>query len=157
MRAECGYERDNDQNFANPDKHEDKLMKIFAKSTLTNPYQRSRRQQIEERNNFGVGQMNAAAGSGPANAGLVGRAVNINVTRMRIHIATAIEARLQSIEPQDACGDLGIGKFRLRCMSDNFARFENRPRPLPCPNFFRDAMQSQGSLIRTFDLTDAET
>jgi hypothetical protein len=37
VRAEGGYERNNNQNFASLDKHMDKLVNNFTKSTLANP------------------------------------------------------------------------------------------------------------------------
>src|SRR5471032_801044 len=92
---------------------------------------------------------------------LVRRAVDVNVTRVRIHVDAAIEsfvqARFETFEPQDARGDLGVRKFRLRRVADDLARFENRSRPLARADFFRDAMQSERRAIRAFRLPDAET
>ena len=65
-------------------------------------------QQIEERNQIRVGQMNAAAGSRLADAHLVRRAVDVNVARVRIHVAAAVEAGFESFQPQNARGDFGV-------------------------------------------------
>ena len=101
--------------------------------------------------------MNAAARRGFADARLVRRAVDVNVTRVRVHAAAAIEAGFESFQPQDARGDFGVRKFRLRCVADGLARLENRSRRRFRADFFRDAMQSERRAIRAFRLPDAET
>ena len=70
--------------------------------------------------------MDAAVRRGLADGLLIRRAVDVNVTCVRIHAAAAIEAGFESFEPQDTRGDLGIRKFRLRRVADDLARFENR-------------------------------
>src|SRR5581483_4274564 len=101
--------------------------------------------------------MNAAVRRRFADGILVRGAVNVNVTRMRIHVAAAIESVFKTFQPQNACGDFGVRKFRLRRVADDFARFENRSRPFARTDFFRDAMQPQRRAIRAFRLPDAET
>src|SRR5271154_585693 len=104
--------------------------------------------------------MNAAVRRGLANGFLVRRAVDVNVACARIHVDVAIESLVQAgfetFEPQDARGDLGVRKFRLRRVADDLARFENRSRHDARADFFRDAMQSERRAIRTFRLPDAE-
>lgn len=101
--------------------------------------------------------MDATAGRWLADARLVRRAVNVNVASARIHIATAVEARFETFQPENAAGDFGVRKFRLRGVADGFARFENRSRRCASADFFRDSMQSQRRAIRAFRLPDAET
>ena len=72
---------------------------------------------------------------------LIRRAVNVNVAVVRIHFAAAIEARFETFEPQNARGDFAVRKFRLRRVTDDFARLENRSRRFARADFFRDAMQ----------------
>jgi hypothetical protein len=57
---------------------------------LSNPNQRSRWQQIKERNQIRIRQMNAAMRGWAAKGRLVCRAMDVNVAVMRIDIATAI-------------------------------------------------------------------
>ena len=66
---------------------------------LSNPNQRADGQQIEERNQIRVGQMDAAAGSGFANARLICSAVDVDVALVRIHVAAAVEAGFESFQP----------------------------------------------------------
>ena len=87
---------------------------------------------------------------------LVAGAVDVNIAVVRIHIAAVIETRLQPFQPQDARGDFGVGKFRLRRVADGFARFENGPRRFAAADFFRDAMQAQRRAVGAFDLPDAK-
>ena len=87
---------------------------------------------------------------------LVRRAVDVNVARVRIHVAATVESRLQPFQPHNARGDFGVRKFRLRHVADDFARFENRSRRFTRADFFRDAMQSQRRAIRAFRLPDAK-
>ena len=105
--------------------------------------------------------MDAAVRRGLADGFLVRRAVDVNVARVRIHVDTAIksfvQAGFETFEPQDARGDFGVRKFRLRHVADDFARFENRSRRLARADFFCDAMQSERRAIRAFRLPDAET
>src|SRR6185369_17793238 len=100
--------------------------------------------------------MNASARRRFPDACLVGGAVDINVTLMRIHLAALVETRFNPLQPQDAGGDFCVGEFGLRGMADDLAGFENRSRPFPCPDFFSNAMQSERRTIRTFGLPDAE-
>ena len=72
--------------------------------------------------------MDATAGGWTANRRFVTGAVDVNVTRVRIHVAAAIEAGFESFQPKDAHGDFGVRKFRLRRVADDFARLENRAR-----------------------------
>ena len=88
---------------------------------LGNPHQRAARQQVEEQNQVRVSQMDAAVRIGPADAFLITRAVDVNVAVMRVHAAALVESRLQPREPQDARGDFGIRKFRLRRVADDLA------------------------------------
>ena len=85
------------------------------------------------------------------------RAVDVNVARVRIHVAAAIEAGFETFQPQDARGDFCVRKFRLRRVADDFARFENRSRRFARADFFRNAMQSERRAIRAFRLPDAKT
>ena len=105
--------------------------------------------------------MDAAVRRGLADGFLVRRAVDVDVTRVRIHVDAAVESLVQAgfetFEPQDACGDLGVRKFRLRRVADDLARFENRSRRFARADFFRDAMQSERRAVRAFRLSDAET
>src|SRR5271156_179617 len=101
--------------------------------------------------------MDAAVRSRFADGFLVRRAVDVDVARVRIHVAAAIEAGFETFEPQDARGDLGVRKFRPRRMADDLARFENRSRRFARADFFRDAMQSERRALRAFHLPDAET
>src|SRR5580765_6463893 len=101
--------------------------------------------------------MNATAGSRLADGRLVCGAVNVNVTRVRVHVAAAIAAGFEAFQPHDARGDFGIGKFGLRGVTDDFAGFENRAGPFAGADFFRDTMQAERRAIRAFDLPDAET
>jgi len=101
--------------------------------------------------------MNAAVRCGLADRFLVRRAMDVNVARMRIHAAAAIETGFETFEPQDARGDFGVRKFRLRRVADDLARFENRSRPLARSDFFRDVMQSERRAVRAFRLPDAIT
>jgi len=105
--------------------------------------------------------MDAAARSRFANGFLVRRAVDVNVTRVRIHVGVAVESFVQAgfkaFQPQNARGDLGVRKFRLRRVADDPARFENRSRRFARADFFRDAMQSEWRAVRAFRLPDAET
>src|SRR6185437_16747185 len=121
-----------------------------------NPNKRSTRQQIEERNQIRIRQVNAPAGTRFAYRGLVGGAVDVNIALVRIHIAAAIDAGFQAFEPQDARGDFGIGEFRLRDVADDFARLENSSGRFARANFFSNAMQSQWRAIRAFLLPDAK-
>src|SRR5271154_5749424 len=104
--------------------------------------------------------MNAAVRRGLADGFLVRRAVDVNVARVRIHVDLAVESLVQAgfetFEPQDARGDFGVGKFRLRCMADDFARSENCSRRFARADFFCDAMQSERRAVRAFRLPDAE-
>ena len=105
--------------------------------------------------------MDAAVRRGLADGFLVRRAVDVNVASVRIHVDVAVETLVQAgfkaFEPQDARGDLGVRKFRLRRVADDLARFENRSRRFARADFFRDAMQSERRAIRAFRLPDAET
>ncbi len=76
-------------------------------------------------------------GRRPPNGRLIRRAVDVNITLMRIHIAPAVEARLKPLQPQYARGDFGVGPFRLRHVADDFARLKNRsPQVSPVPDLF---------------------
>ena len=101
--------------------------------------------------------MDAAVRRGLADGFLIRRAVDVNVARVRIHVAAAIEAGFETFQPQDARGDLGVRQFRLRRVADDPARFENRSRHDARADFFRDAMQSKRRAVRAFRLPDAET
>ena len=105
--------------------------------------------------------MDATVRRGPADGFLICRAVDVNVARVRIHVDAAVEtfvqAGLETFQPQDARGDFGVRKFRLRRVADDPARFENRSRRFARADFFRDAMQSERRAIRAFRLPDAET
>ena len=65
--------------------------------------------------------MNAALRSRFADGFLIAGAVDVNVARVRIHVRALIKTRLQTFEPQDARGDFGVGKFRLRRVADDDA------------------------------------
>ena len=101
--------------------------------------------------------MDAAVRRGLADGFLVRRSVDVDVARVRIHIAAPIKAGFETFEPQDARGDLGVRKFRLRRVADGPARFEDRSRRFARADFFRDAMQSERRAVRAFRLPDAET
>jgi hypothetical protein len=75
---------------------------------------------------------------------------------VRIHVAAAIEAGFETFQPQDARGDFGVRKFRLRRVADDLARFENRSRWRARADFLRDTVQSERRAIRAFLLPDAE-
>lgn len=63
------------------------------------------RQCVIERQQVVGGEMDAAVGIGTAQGGFVASAVNVDVTPEGIHVTAAIEARLQSLQPEDAVGD----------------------------------------------------
>ena len=96
-------------------------------------------------------------GCGPADGFLVAGAMDIDVAVMRVHGSAPVEAWLQALQPEDARGDAGRRKFRLRCVADDFAALEHRPRGFAGTDFFGDAMQAQRRAIGTFRLADAET
>src|ERR1700743_3634989 len=121
-----------------------------------NPYQCSARKFFEERNDVSVSEVNAAAGRGLADSGLIASAVNINIARVRIHVAAAIESRLKAIQPKDARGDFCIGNA-FPCVADGLACFKHRPRRPAISDFFRDTMQAKRRAVRAFLLADAKT
>ena len=108
-----------------------------------NPHQRAGGQQIKQRDQIRVGQMNAALRGLAAKRLLIGRAVNIDISIVRIDITAAIEARLKPVQPQDAGRDLGVGKPGLRGVADDFAAFEDRARRFVRPDLFRNPVQAQ--------------
>lgn len=91
--------------------------------------------------------MNTAVRSRLADGFLIARAVDVDVTGVRVHIGIAgesfVNARFKTFQPQDARRDFGIRKFRFRGVPDNFARFENRSRRLATADFFRNPMQAK--------------
>jgi hypothetical protein len=86
---------------------------------------------------------------------LIAEAVDVNVARVRVHIATAIEAFLQSFEPQDARGD-GFQRQTVAQVADDFPAFEDSSRLAARADLFRDAMQAERGPVRTSNLADAE-
>ena len=66
-----------------------------------------------------------------------------------------VEARLQTFQPQNARGDLGVGKFRLRCIADDLARLKRRACRFASP-IFSAIQRAQRRAVRAFDLPDAE-
>ena len=69
--------------------------------------------------------MDAAVRCGPAEGFLIRRAVDVNVTRVRVYVDLAVEtlvdAGLKAFEPQNTRGDFGVREFRLRRVADDFA------------------------------------
>ena len=120
MRTEHRHKHYEEKGFSEPDEHKSKLNlhsetasgnKLVGRASpqaeavifktvrqwslptrlrFRNPNQRSTRQQIEERNQVRVGEMDAAVRRGLPDGFLVRRAVNINVARARIHAAAAL-------------------------------------------------------------------
>jgi hypothetical protein len=92
-----------------------------------NPNHRATRQQIKQRDQIRVGEMDAAVRRGLAEGFLIRRAMDVNVARVRIHVDVAIQSLVQAgfetFEPQDARGDFGVREFRLRRVADDLARF----------------------------------
>jgi len=84
--------------------------------------------------------VNTAVGSRFAGARLVRNSVDVNVTRVRIHIAALIQAWLKPFQPENARGDFGVGKLRLRRVADGFTRFEDSTRGRARTDLFGDAM-----------------
>ena len=99
--------------------------------------------------------MDAAAGSRAAQRRFVARAVNVNVTRMRIHVAATVEAGFQPFQPEDARGDDGVGK-PFPGEANRLAVFEHRADGPSTADFFRDPMQAERGAIRSFGLADPE-
>jgi len=90
--------------------------------------------------------MDAAARRGLANRRLVAGAVNVNVARMRIHVAAAVEAGFESFQPENARGDFGV-RHPLPSVADGLAALENRSHRPAAANLFHNAMQSERRLI----------
>src|SRR6202012_698586 len=100
--------------------------------------------------------MNTAVRSRLANRSLVASSVDINITVVRIHLATLIKTGFHSLQPQNAGGDFGIFHAQRRDMSDDFACFKDSSSRLTSANLFSDTMQSQRRAIGIFYLPDAE-
>lgn len=100
--------------------------------------------------------MNAAAGSRFADARLVRRAVDVNVTLVGIHVPAAIESGFKPFQPQNARGDFGVGEFRLRRVADGLARLEDSSRRRAIADLFGNAVQSQRRAVRAFCLSDTK-
>jgi hypothetical protein len=61
---------------------------------------------------------------------------------VRIDVTAAIEARLESVQPQDAGCDFGVGKPGLPGVTDDFPAFEDRSRRLVHPDLFGNPVQA---------------
>ena len=99
--------------------------------------------------------MDAAARHRPANRRLVAGAVNVNVARVRIDVAAAVEPRFESFQPQNARGDFCV-RHPLPGITDGLAPLEHRSHRPAATNFFHDAMQSERRAVRAGGLADAK-
>ena len=125
-------------------------------NSTTNPDQRAAGQSVKERDQITRRQVNAAARRRTADGRLVARAMNINVPRVRIHLAAAVEPGLKAFQPENARGDLGL-RHPLPGVTDGLPPLENRPRRPAAANFFHHPMQAQRRAVRAFELADAKT
>lgn len=148
---------DNHQHMAKSSEHEAKYQRAAAfRQSLSNPHQSAARQFLEERNQIGVGEMNATARRRFTNRGLVTGAVDVNVARVGIDVPAPIDARFQPVQPQDTRGDFSIG-HAFPGIANRLACFENCPGRPAAADFFFDTMQAKRRAVGVFDLPDTET
>ena len=100
--------------------------------------------------------MDATARRGFANRRLVAGPVNVNVARVRIHVAATVEAGFESFQPENARGDFCV-RHPLPGVADWLAALENRSRRPATADFFHDPMQSRRRAVRPGNLADAKT
>ena len=99
--------------------------------------------------------MDAAVGGGATEAGLVSEAVDVDVAGEGVHVAAAVEAGVEAVEPQDARGD-GLQRQAVAQVADGLAGFEDGARLRTRAVLLRDTMQAQRCAVRGSDLADAE-
>ena len=111
-----------------------------------NPNQRSDWQSLKERNQIVRSQVNAPPGCGTAECSFIAGAMDVNVTRVRVHVAAAIETGFEALQPQDARGDLCVGHALPR-EADRFPVLEHSPHwPTPT-DFSRYPVKAKGRAV----------
>ena len=90
-----------------------------------------------------------------ADSRFIAGAVDVNITVMTVNVAAAIEAGLQSFQPENARGDGGVG-HSLPCVTDDFAAFENGSDETAVADFLCDPMQAARGSIRPGFFANAE-
>lgn len=91
-----------------------------------------------------------------ADARLIRRAVDVNVTGVGIHVAAAVEAGFETFQPQNTRGDFGV-RHSPPGIANRPATLENCSDRPAAADFFHDAMQSERRALRAFRLPDAES
>ena len=100
--------------------------------------------------------MDATMRGGTAQCRFIRESMDVNVAGVGIHVAAAIEARLQTFQPQDAMGD-GQTRCALPSQADGFAVAKHGADGMARANLFGDAMQAQRSHVRISELAGAKS
>ena len=88
-------------------------------------------------------------------AGRNAEAVDVNVAGEGVHVAAAVEAGVEAVEPHDTRGD-GLHGEAVVEMADGFAGFEDGAGWRAVAMLLGDAVQPERRAVRASDLADTK-
>lgn len=119
------------------------------------PDQRSGGDEIEQGDEVGGGEVDAAVGGGASETGFVGETVDVDVATEGVHVSAAVEAGFETFEPEDPVGDGGVGA-PAPGEAYGLAGLEDRTDGPTGADLGGDAVQSEWGAIGVLDLADSE-
>lgn len=112
-------------------------------------------QSVEEADEMAGGQVDAPVGCGAAEGRFIREPVNIDIPGAGVDGAAAVEAGFESVEPENAMGDGGVGQAGPD-EPDGLAGTEGGADGPTLADLGTDPVESERGLPGVTDLTDAE-
>jgi hypothetical protein len=114
--------------------------------TFCDPYERSYRQAVEERDEIRCRHVHATVRVWPAERRFIAKSVDVNKALESVHVSAAVMPRLKSFEPKNAVDNRCL-PVAFPHQTYCFSAAKNSADHMASSNFARDPVQSQRGLL----------